>query len=624
MNNKKSSGAEKAQTLTTKENTKNTKTTTNTKKNTTTKSTPKKSEKKVKTPKKTKNDEKSIVKAQKTLERKKAREEKKLKAAQIRAERKQRRLEKRLEAKKHRLDRIAAFKEKLSERREKRRERRDMLKHETKEARIQRKANEKRIRMEARNARHQAMLAERQAKREHRLKVRAEKRADRKERQNSPSYGGWIAAVIVLGVTTLTLATMLTFGWISMNGMQANFADYHTSSMYELNSIIDNLDTNLSKARVANSSNEQVKLLTDIAIESEMAEVVLERMPVDTQLTDNITSFVNKMGDSTQSMLFAVAKGKKLSESQKAALEYMYKKNAEIKAILNDLCTNCTQKDILKAMRGKEGLITKSFGELQNNNIETPKEINDGPFSDSIKKVSAKNLDALKEISSTKAEELAREYFKDYSLNGVRCTGETMADKLQCYNITLDTKDGEMFAQLSKKGGKVVMFDSFKDCPNKNFSVDRCLDIAQKFLLTLGYDGMKGVWTSENGTTCNLNFVCEQDGVILYPDMVKVKVCEERGIVTGLDSLAYVLNHTDRQLEKAAVDEEEAQAKLNKEFKSEISRLTLIPFEDSEVLAYEFFGYYKDNQYYIYVDAKTGEELQTLTVIGTAQGRALM
>lgn len=624
MNKKKSSGAQKAENLTNKENAKENKTTKTTKKTSTTKSTPKKSEKKIKTPDKTTKDEKKAIKAQKISERKKAREEKKLKAAQIKAEKKQKRLEKRLEAKQRRLDRISAFKEKMAERREKRRERRDMLKHETKEARIQRKADEKRARMEARNARRQAMLAERQAKREHRLKVRAEKRADRKERQNAPSYGGWLAAVIVLGVTTLTLATMLTFGWISMNGMQANFADFHTSSVYELNSIIDNLDTNLSKARVANSSNEQVKLLTDIAIESEMAEVVLERMPVDTQLTSNITSFVNKMGDSTQSMLFAIAKGKKLTDSQKASLEYMYQRNAEIKKILNDLCSNCTQKDMLNAMKGKDGLITKSFGELENNNIETPKEINDGPFSDSIKKVSPKNLDSLEEISATKAEELAKEYFKDYSVNNVRCTGETMADKLQCYNVSIQTNDGEMFAQLAKKGGKVVMFDSFKDCPNKNFSVDRCLNIAQDFLKTLGYDGMKGVWTSENGTTCNLNFVYEQNGVILYPDMVKVKVCEERGIVTGLDSLAYVLNHTDRKLTKATISEEQAKEKINAEFASEGSRLTLIPFEDSEVLAYEFFGTYKNNQYYIYVDAKTGEELQTLTVIGTAQGRALM
>ena len=70
-----------------------------------------------------------------------------------------------------------------------------------------------------------------------------------------------------------------------------------------------------------------------------------------------------------------------------------------------------------------------------------------------------------------------------------------------------------MMAQLSKKGGKVVMFNSYKECYDKNFSVERCIDIAQDFLSDLGFDGMKAVWTSENGTVCNLNFAYEQDGV---------------------------------------------------------------------------------------------------------------
>ncbi len=617
-----SSGAEKAEELTRKTSKKTT---------TTKKSSPAKSKtttvksKTTKPAKKAKAVKSEKKVSEKKLAKQKAREQKKLEAAKIKAEKKQRRLEKRLEAKQKRLDRIAAFKEKAAERREKRRERRDMLKHESKEARIQRKADERQARVEARIAKRQAAAAEKQAKREHRLKVRAEKRADRKERQKSPGFGGWLAAVIALGVTSLALGTMLTFGWLNMNGMQAEYAGIHTQSLYELNSIVDNLDTNLSKARVSNSSDEQVRILTDIAIESEMAEVVLERMPVETQLTQNMTSFVNKMGDSAQSMLFAIARGDKLSNSQKASIEYMYEMNTEMKRILNELCANCTEKDMIAAMKGKSGgLLDTSFGDLQNHNIETPKEINDGPFAENIKKVSPKNLEALEEINATKAEELAREYFEDYGLTDARCTGETVAQQLECYNIMLQTRDGEMMAQLSKKGGKVVMFDSYKDCSSKNFSIERCIDIAEDFLDELGFDDMEPVWTSENGTTCNLNFAYEQDGVIVYSDMIKVKVCEERGIVTGMEGLSYVLNHTTRCLDEAKITKSEAAEKLNPAFESDGSRLTVIPTDDGEALAYEFFGTYGGNQYYIYIDAMTGNEIEMFTVIGTAQGKALM
>lgn len=554
-----------------------------------------------------------------------AREQKKLEAAKIRAEKKQRRLEKKLEAKQKRLDRIAAMKQARAERKEKRRERRDMLKHETKEARLERRAEERHAKMEARVAKRQAAAAEKQAKREHRLKLRAERRAEKSEKQRAPGFGGWLAAVISLGVTTLALGTMLTFGWINMNGMQADMAGVHTESVYELNSIVDNLDANLSKARVSNSKNEQVKLLSDIAIESEMAETVLERLPVDTQLTQNMTSFVNKMGDSAQSMLYAVASGKKLTESQIATLEHMYSTNKQFKSAINELCANCNGGDVLAAMRGKtDGIFYVTFDEIENNTIETPKEINDGPFAENVKKATAKNLDKLEEINEAQAEKLAKKYFEDYGVTEANCTGEVVAEQLTCYNVSLTTKDGEMSAQISKRGGKVVEFNSYKDCSDKNFSVERCIDIAEDFLEDLGYDDMKAVWTSENGTTCNLNFVYEDDDVVFYSDMIKVKVCEERGIVTGVEALSYVLNHVKRDTPDAGISKSEAKAKLHGGFDVETSRLCVIPTANGEVLCYEFCGEYEGNTYYVYIDANTGDEVEVFTVVGTAQGKALL
>ena len=621
---KVSSGAEKAEELTRK------KTTTKTTKKSAVKSdgktkntTAKKPVEKTEKVKKVKKAKKPM--SEKKLAKQKARKAKKLEMAKIKAEKKQKRLEKRLAAKQKRLEKLAAFKEKRAERKEKRRERRDMLKHETKQARAKRIASERKAKIDARNAKRKAAAAERQAKREHRLKVRAEKRANRKERQHAPGFGGWLAAVIALGVTTLALGTMMTFGWMNMNGMEAEMAGVHTQSVYELNSIVDNLDTELSKARVSNSSAEQIRILNEIAIDSEMAEIILERLPVETQLTQNMTSFVNKMGDSAQSMLNTLARGGKLSASQKATLGYMYETNSQMKSIINDLTANASPKDMMKAWKGKDGnLMSVSFGNLENTTVETPREINDGPFAENIKKVTAKNIEALEEINATKAEELAKQYFKDYNVSEVRCTGETVANQLVCYNVSLKTNDGEMFAQLTKKGGKVVMFDSYKDCSQNNFSVERCIDIAEDFLDSLGFDDMKPVWTSENGTTCNLNFVYENDGVIYYPDMIKVKVCEERGIVTGMEGLAYCLNHTERSAGEASISKASAKEKLNPDFTVEGSRLTVIPLDGEEVLAYEFYGNYGENDYYIYVDAKTGDEVQVLTVIGTKQGKALM
>lgn len=562
--------------------------------------------------------------SEKRLARKQKQEEKKLARARLKAEKKQARLEKKLEHKQKRQERIAEAKKRKAELKEKRRERRDMIKSETKEMRRKRIAEERNAKREAKAAKRKAMLAEKKAKREHNLKVRAEKRAERNEKRHAPGFGGWLAAVISLGVTTLALGTVLTFGWLTMDDMQANMAGTHVQSLYELNAVVDNLDADLSRAKASSSSGDRVRVFSDIAIESQTAETIIERLPLDVQTTEQLASFINKMSDSAKSMLYTVANGGELSSSQIKTLNYMYETNKALKNSLNEMTANVDGKDMLACLRNKDNAIMQGFSDIQNNTFEEPTGIHDGPFSDSVKQSNPAALKGLEEITAPEAEKLAKQLFTSYKVTDARCTGEAAANALSLYNVALSTENGEMFVQLSKIGGKVVSFDSFKDCSQHNFSVDRCVDIAEDFLASIGYEGLKPVWSSENGTTCNLNFAPVQNGAILYPDLVKVKVCEERGIVTGVEALSYVLNHGDRDFGGASISKAQAQENINGNMEVSSSRLALIPFEGKEVLCYEFFGAIGENEYFVYVDATTGEEVEVLTVIGTAQGNALM
>ncbi|MCD7729524.1 MAG: germination protein YpeB [Clostridia bacterium] len=585
-----------------------------------------------KAPQKSKTATESKPKAQRKEPTKaELKEDRKLEAAKIKAEKKEKRQQRRLEHKQRNSDKIAAMKnkrlerkEKRLERKEKRLERRDQLKNETRAMRAERKKQERLARVEETKARRAARLEAKNAKREHRLKLKEQRLKRRENKQRTPGFGGWLAAVIALGVTTLALGTMLTFGWMGYNGIQADVTADATHSLYELNAIVDNIDANLSKARVSSSAGEQAMILSDITIESELAESCLENLPVAGNLTQNMTSFINKMGESAQSMLYSVASGNQLTDSQIATIEYMYNTNMQVKEILNELTSNCCEKDMLKAITSHKGIMFDSFDKITNISVETPKEIYDGPFAEQTEKVSAKNLYGMEEITPSEAENLARKYFADYDIKGVQCTGETTAKQLSVYNISIDTDDGEYFAQISRMGGKVVMFDSFKECHDNNFDVDNCITIAENMLDSLGYNDMQPVWVSESGTTCNLNFAYVQDGTVIYPDIIKVKVCEERGKVIGIEAISYVLNHIERDIPTAAISKETASEKINANIEVKGSRLALIPKNGEEVLAYEFYGTYGGNAYYIYIDANTGAELEVFTVVGTAQGKALL
>lgn len=579
----------------------------------------KKTDKRSSANRKTKKAKKHI--SEKRAKKIKQREEKKLERKKLAAEKKQKRLERRLEHKEKRAERIALMKEKRAERKEARAERRDMIKHESREARRKRIAEEKQAKRQAAQARREKKLAEKKAKREHSLKVRAQKQADKRERRQgkdrAPGFGGWLAAVISLGVTTLALATIVTFGWINMDQMQADMAGGYTQSLYELNAIVDDLDADLARAKASSSAGDRVRVFTDIAVESENAELVLERFPLEIQSTERLSSFINDMGRDARSMLYTVAGGGELSARQTEALNYMYETNAKVKSELNKLIENTCGNDMLAAMRGKECNLSDSFTVIQNNVFgeEGRRERGRMPHSPAF-------LEGEEEITASEAESVAKQLFSGYDVSEARCTGEA-AGIIPLFNVNLTVPDGEMLVQISKAGGKVVSFDSFKDCADHNFSVDRCADIAEDFLAKVGYDGLKAVWASENGTTCNLHFAPVQGGAVIYSDLVKVKVCEERGIVTGMEASSYLLRHRDRDVESPSLSEEQARGSINGNIEVTSVRTAVIPYMGKDRLCYEFFGQMDGTGYYVYVDAQTGEELEVRTVIGTAQGNII-
>ncbi len=471
------------------------------------------------------------------------------------------------------------------------------------------------MRSRAETAEARAEEARKTAERERDLRIEAEKRGHDKGR--TPGFGGWLAAVIALGVSTLVLGTMLTFGWLKYNGMQTAMADDAAHSLYELNSVVDNLDGNLAKARVARSAGDRTKIFSDIAIESEMAESALERLPVAGELTQSITGFINKVGESAKNMLATVADGNELSTSQMASIEYMYGCNRQLKQFLNGLTEDCTKEEIVRSLAGK-GAMFEGFKGYTDPAAEPPKEIFDGPFAENRQKVSAKDLEGAEKITRERAEQLCLKWFKNMGAESAECTGKAETGQLCVYNVTVSAGEERIFAQVSEAGGKLVMFDSYKECSKCNISAKNCADIAESFLHSLGYDGMECVWSGNSGAVCNLNFVCNSGGVAIYPDMIKVKVCCERGVVTGIEALPYVLNHTERHIDEPELSASQAEALLGGRLKLESTRLALIPKNGGERLAYEFCGTYGGRKYYVYLDADSGTELEVFTVVGNA------
>lgn len=522
------------------------------------------------------------------------------------------------EMEERRAEQIAARERKLEERRERASARATLSASERKEQKRAMRAE----REERRREQHAHMMEERERKREERAARRAE-RGDRRDR--TPGFGGWITAVVSLSVMVLALGAVVTVGYFNLQNVRSNVSNGYTGSFYELMSFVDNMDTNLSKARVANGRYEQQKLLTNVVVESELCENCLESFPVSVEKTENLTSFINRVSDYSRSLLNKLAKGGKLSEEEGEVIQYMYETTNALKNKLNETVNSLDSKEINKILDGHSEVFDKGFAAMENDTIQMPKMIYDGPFAQSANSGDVKLIAKMGEISEKEAKEKIAAIFEKHDMKEIDMTGETKLRNIELYNFEMKDNAGRMFsAQMTKKGGVLAMFDSYEKCEAHNFDVEACVEIAENFLEKAGFDDMQEVWISEAGTECTINFAYEQNGVVCYSDLVKVKVCEEKGAVIGLEANSYIRSHTERKLPAAKLSMKEARAKLKNGFEAETERLCLIPVDNTETLAYEFSGEYGGSTYYVYIDAVNGSECELFTVVGSNQGRALM
>jgi spore germination protein len=213
-------------------------------------------------------------------------------------------------------------------------------------------------------------------------------------------------------------------------------------------------------------------------------------------------------------------------------------------------------------------------------------------------------------ISSKKAEEYCKKYFADYSIAEISYAGETLGKGLKAYNFEMRTEnDVSMFAQISQNDGALIYFDYYEECNTHLFDVESAKNTAIGFLEKLGYENMIPVAVDESGTNADFTFAYYADGCTYYPDEIVVKVCEQRGIVSGLDASKYLKNHRGRIELNAKITMQQAREKLSDKLTVESSRLVLFEHKGREIAAYEFFCAYGGQTYFIYLDADDGREL---------------
>lgn len=438
--------------------------------------------------------------------------------------------------------------------------------------------------------------------------------------------------ITALAISTAILgATSLGFG-IAFGIAEGRAEDYGTklenvyeNNFYSLLDSINNLENKLSKTLVSGTSSYQRKTLLEASQNASEAEIAIASLPLKSGDKDETIKLVNQVGGYTQTVADNLVSGE-LTEGERETLEEVHASISALKAQLNDFARKLERDysilDASISLDGDNNLLAENLASLKKQNVEYPTMIYDGPFSDSVTNEEVKGLKG-NVVARQEAKERLLKIFKDAT--SVEDEGETNG-RFETYNFRLKNSSGEMlFVQSTKIGGYILTVSGAGT--NGDDYLDRAgaKEVALAFAKENGIEGANVVWSDNIQNDIYFNIAPSQNGIILYPDLVKVKVNLTSGTVVGYDATSYFTNHKARTLEGGSLSLSTAKGKVPSTFEIISARKVLAPLDyNREVVCVEVEAGNDGQTYYFYFNVENGNNENVLKVIETDNGNLLM
>lgn len=437
-----------------------------------------------------------------------------------------------------------------------------------------------------------------------------------------------IVVTIILSIAVVALGILYGISMSSLNRYQATLENVYQKNFYELVDEVNNAETKLNKVLASNSASYKSKLLKEISKNASEAQTRLNMLPYSINGLSDTISFVNQVSGYTETLAKTLENGQNLSKNDEETLEKVYESIVNIKKSLNSMSKQMWEgyniTDSSLKLDGDYNNLTSDMSAMNGEDIEYPTMIYDGPFSDSQVNKEVKGLN-FGEVSMETAKSNLGKVLTGVNMDNFDFQGESKGH-FTTYDFSYEDENGAYtFAQVTKKGGKLLTLSSQNIYKTKKLELENAEKIALDFAKKADISNMKVVWSDVIGDDAFINLAPVIDGVIIYPDLVKVKVDLTKGNVLGFEASSYYMNHVDRKIMPTRITQSVAKAKLYSGLKVKDTRLALIPLEyDKEVLCYEFICTMNGNTYYVYINAVNGAEENILKVIQTDNGNLLL
>lgn len=406
----------------------------------------------------------------------------------------------------------------------------------------------------------------------------------------------------------------------------------YNMAFYQLVDYIDNVKNFLAKSLISSSSEESAKTLAHVWRESNLAQIYLSMLPLQSQELENTQTFLNQISEYSYTLSMNSIKDRELTQDDLNNLQTLYSYCDNLEGTLNQLSTDLSVGNIswsdlsdtakLPFAQQVSNISKDSFSNLEENFSQYSGLIYDGAFSDHIVAAEKKGLTG-DDITEDNAKDIAIANLQYQNIKNIDFQGLSESADIPVYNFHITTQeDYEYYVTVSKKGGHLVYLNRDKIVTYQGITPEDAIQAGKNYLNSHSFPNMKETYYLVDQNIITVNYAYLQNNVVIYSDLIKVKIALDTGEILGVETSGYLNCHFNRNIDESnLITADKAASYLNKTLEISGSSLAIIPTEwKTEVLCYEFKGKVNNIDFLVYVNAKTGKEEDILVITNTPNG----
>ena len=435
-----------------------------------------------------------------------------------------------------------------------------------------------------------------------------------------------IAVIVIMGV----------FIYKKQTQYRQAMENQYNMAFFELVDYVQSVEKFLAKSLISSSPEHGAETLTNVWREANLASTYLSQLPISSNELANTAKFLNQVSDYSYSLSRKNIYNEALTGEELDNLKQLHDYSVELENTLNQLSSDMAEGRISWGELTKKGSVAfatqvdnvsqSSFGNIEENFHEYAGLIYDGAYSEHITKAEKVGLTG-DDISEEEAKKKVEEFIGKDRIEEITSNGLVENGNIQVYDFYAKLKDAneQYYISISQKGGHVVLGNTNRNVEAEILTQEQADQKGKEFLEQKGFTGMKETYYLKQDGIVTINYAYTQNDVVMYPDLIKLKIALDNGEVLGIETTGYLNSHQERSLATPKISIEEANKNLNKNLEIISEGLAVIPTEwKTEIQCYEFKGKVDDTEFLVYINSENGREEDILVIINTPNGTLTM